>query len=106
MRIFEVSAAQTLLVTNTLTHDDLHQLGFVDRRHLVIYRTPAELFPLIDYYLTHDEERRAIAQKGSALVLAQHTYAHRLQQLLSIVSRRLGLARLQPLSERASCVSS
>ena len=32
-------------------------------------RTPAEMFELTDYYLTHDEERQAIAQSGRERVL-------------------------------------
>jgi hypothetical protein len=82
MRVFEVLAAGALLVTNALAHDDLARLGLVERRHLVCYRRPEELFPLIDHYLEHPTEREAVARAGAEAVRAGHTYAHRLRQLL------------------------
>lgn len=96
MRIFEVLAAGTLLLTNALAHDDLARLGLEHRRHLVLYRTPQELVALIDEFLAHPEERRAIAHAGCALVRARHTYVHRLEQLLDTVARRLGVPGSRP----------
>ncbi|MBI4353637.1 MAG: glycosyltransferase [Candidatus Omnitrophica bacterium] len=91
MRIFEVLAARTLLVTNALANDDLGRLGLEDRRHLVLYRRPAEVVELIDYYLAHEEEREQIAASGAEVVRARHTYVHRMRQLLMTVSHRLGV---------------
>ncbi len=91
MRVFEVLAAGTLLVTNAINGDDFHRLGLEDRRHLVFYRSPRELFELIDYYLAHPADRTRIARIGQQLVLERHTYAHRMKQLLTSVSRRLGV---------------
>ncbi|MBI1991671.1 MAG: glycosyltransferase family 1 protein [Candidatus Omnitrophica bacterium] len=96
MRIFEVLAAETLLVTNQLRHDDLGRLGLEDRRHLVLYRSPRELFDLIEYYLAHPAERQAIAQEGAHVVRARHTYVRRLEQLLATVSRQPTLTVGQP----------
>lgn len=91
MRIFEVLAAGALLVTSALTGDDLSQLGLEDRRHLALYRSPEELFSLIDYYVTHDAQRQATAQAGAQIVCQQHTYAHRLRTILQVVQDRLGV---------------
>jgi len=106
MRMFEVLAAGTLLVTNALEGDDLAQLGLEGRRHLVLYRSPQELFPLIDYYLAHEEERRTIARAGAEIVRDRHTYVHRLEQLLSRVSQRLGRPLQRQTQEVPSCASS
>jgi hypothetical protein len=92
MRVFEVPASGCLLVTNPLPAESLRRLGLEDRRHLVVYRSPAELFPLMDHYLSHDEEREAIARAGADVVRRDHTYAHRLKQLLEMASTRLGLS--------------
>lgn len=43
------------------------------------------LFEKIDYYLTHDTERKYIAQTGQEYVRENHTLINRCQQLLKIV---------------------
>ena len=106
MRLFEVLAAGAMLVTNALRHDDLAMLGFEDRRHLALYRSPQELLELIDHYLAHPEERQAIAAAGCAFVKARHTYAHRIRQLLARVGERLGLEAPQIEKESIACASS
>jgi len=91
MRLFEVLAAKTLLVTNALSGDDLDRLGLRDREQLVLYRTPQELVQCIDHFLRDADERGRIARAGYAAVMERHTYVHRLRQLLDSVSRRLGV---------------
>ncbi len=88
MRLFEAMAAGALLVTNVLKSNDLTELGLHDRRHLVLYRKPEELFETIDYYLLHSEERLKIAQAGCALVKEKHTYLERMRQLLRCLEER------------------
>src|SRR3989338_6091462 len=105
MRIFEVLAAETLLVTNALASDDLRRLGLEDRRHLVLYRRTSQVFDLIDHYLAHPDEREAIAASGAAVVRQRHTYVHRMRQLLMTVSRRLGVALPAHLQELTPCGS-
>ena len=89
MRIFEILCSGTLLLTNRLTHDDLERLGLRDREHLVLYRTPEDLFELIEYYLRHDDEREAIAARGMTHVQQHHTYRHRLERILQLFQERL-----------------
>lgn len=91
MRMFEIMASGTLLVTNRLSHDELAQLGLRNGEHLVCYDRPAHLFELIDTYLRQDAAREAIAQRGMEHVLQEHTYAHRLQQILALATERLGV---------------
>lgn len=90
MRMFEVLCSGTLLLTNRLPHEDLGLLGLRDGEHFVSYRSPTELFDRIDYYLARDVERQAIAARGRAEAMRRHTYRHRLQQMLSLASQRLG----------------
>ena len=92
MRMFEALAAGSLLVTNALRGEELERLGFEDRRHLVVYRRPQELFGIIDYYLGHESERAAIAAQGQALVRQRHTYQHRVRQMLAHLAQAIGLS--------------
>jgi len=89
MRMFEVMAGGALLVTNALDSDDLQQLGFEDRTHLVLYRSPQELFGVIEEFLADEPARRRLAAAGQRLTLERHTYVHRMRQLLSSASKRL-----------------
>lgn len=91
MRMFEIMAAGALLVTDAGVSADLGRLGFRDREHLAMYRSPGELFRLVDHYLAHPRERQGIAQAGQRLALERHTYRHRMQSLLATVSQRLGM---------------
>lgn len=56
---------------------------YTDGEHLVTWQLGdwGELREKIDYYLAHDEERRAIAAAGRAHVLTEHTYTRRLERL-------------------------
>ena len=58
--------------------------------HFVLYRRPSELFELIDFFLSHDDERRRIAEAGYRQTLAHHTYLHRVQRMGELIARRLG----------------
>lgn len=57
---------------------------YTDGEHLVTWPLGdwGVLREKVDYYLAHDEERRAIAAAGRAHVLAEHTYTRRLEALL------------------------
>ena len=49
---------------------------------MVSYRDPEEALDLVGYYLNHETERRALAEKARQRVLAEHTYRHRLASLI------------------------
>jgi spore maturation protein CgeB len=55
----------------------------IGHRHCVWYRTAAEAVEQIHHYLAAPDDRQRIAQEGRAHALRHHTYAHRLQLLLS-----------------------
>lgn len=54
-----------------------------DGRHCAWYRTPADAAERVRHYLAHPAERRQIAEAGRAHALRHHTYAHRVELLLS-----------------------
>lgn len=60
---------------------------YTDGEHLRLYPAGdhAELIRLVDYYLTHDDERERIRRAGHEHVKAHHTYVHRMERILSEV---------------------
>jgi glycosyltransferase involved in cell wall biosynthesis/predicted SAM-dependent methyltransferase len=87
MRVFEALASGALLLTDAA--EGLHDL-FRDGEHLVVYHSEADLYEKLDYYLAHPAEREAIAAAGRAEVLAKHTYARRMEQMLRRCRSLLG----------------
>jgi GT2 family glycosyltransferase/tetratricopeptide (TPR) repeat protein/2-polyprenyl-3-methyl-5-hydroxy-6-metoxy-1,4-benzoquinol methylase len=81
MRVFEALSCGALLITDRLTANGQEEL-FQDRVHLVEYESQKEALDLIGYYLSHEDERRAIAEAGHQEVIARHTYRHRMERVL------------------------
>ncbi len=89
MRVYEVLASGTMLLANALAQGTFESLGFRDRKELAVYHSPREMFELMDYYLTHEEERRRIAQAGQTLVMQRHTYRHRAEEITRALEESL-----------------
>ncbi len=100
MRCFEIMACGALLLLNEVPGHTHRDMGFVPGRHFALYRTPAELFRLCEHYLTHEEERRQMAEAGCQATLAGHTYAHRARLMAAIIGDRLGGRYREGLSTR------
>jgi spore maturation protein CgeB/2-polyprenyl-3-methyl-5-hydroxy-6-metoxy-1,4-benzoquinol methylase len=86
MRVFEAMATGSLLVTDEAQGSGLTDF-FQDQRHLVIYRSEAELFERVDYYLENHEERERIAAEGRREVLRRHSYEVRAAQMMDVLGR-------------------
>ncbi|TGX98314.1 hypothetical protein E5357_09525 [Hominisplanchenecus murintestinalis] len=56
---------------------------FIPGEDFVYYESKEDLQQKIDYYLNHEEERRAIAKRGHDKIAAGHTYRHRIREMLS-----------------------
>ena len=83
LRLFEATGVGTLLITDW--KENLHEM-FEPGKEVVAYRSPEECVELIQYYLEHDEEREVIARAGQQRTLREHTYHHRMQELLNILA--------------------
>ncbi|PLT45150.1 Spore maturation protein [Paenibacillus pasadenensis] len=81
-RTFEISACGTLQLTDV--RDDLARF-YEPGVEIATYASPQELVEKIDYYLNHEEERQAIAFRGMCRTMKEHTYAHRLTTMLSVM---------------------
>lgn len=80
-RVFEALGCGSLLITNEIPSDSRL---FTDRKHLV-YFNENNIEGLIEYYLSHKEEREDIERAGYLEVYNKHTYEHRMQKILSDV---------------------
>ena len=63
------------------------QSGFLDLftpgEDFVYYESKEDLLEKIGYYLTNTEERNEIAKHGHDKIAANHTYRHRVQEMLN-----------------------
>ncbi len=84
MRVFEAMASGALLITEDIGNgqNELFEAG----KHLVLYRDQSEIPGLVDYYLTHEAERLAISRAGQKEVLEKHTYGHRMEFLIQVLT--------------------
>lgn len=86
MRLFEATGCGALLVTDYKDNlSDLFDIG----SELVAYRSVTECADLMQYYLTHPDEAAAIADRGQARTLRDHTYEIRMRQTAELLSRHL-----------------
>lgn len=56
---------------------------YVPREDFVYYESKDDLLSKIDYYLKHEDERIAIAKNGFERTTANHTYKHRIDEMVS-----------------------
>lgn len=80
LRGFDILGAGGFLLTN-------YQADFMDYyvpgEDFVYYESKQDLLNKIDYYLNHEDERIAISQNGFERTKENHTYKHRIEEMLS-----------------------
>ena len=80
LRGFDIMGAGGFLLTN-------YQADFADcyvpGEDFVFYESKEDLLAKIDYYLTHEDERKTIAESGFNRTAAHHTYEHRIAEILT-----------------------
>jgi hypothetical protein len=86
MRLYETTGVGSLLLTD---HTSNISEMFVPGREVITYRDPDECIEGARYYLEHDRERDALALAGQKRTLEEHTYSHRMQELVDIVGKHL-----------------
>ena len=91
MRNYEIMSCGAMLLMKRLRDDSAERTGFIDKKHLVIFDGPEDLFRLIDYYLKNEKERKQIAENGYNIITEKHTYKHRLAEMVDIVKSRFDL---------------
>ncbi|MCR5503226.1 MAG: glycosyltransferase [Lachnospiraceae bacterium] len=79
LRIFDILSCGGFVLTNF--QSELPEL-FTIGEDLTAYASSEELIDLAAYYLTHEAERTAVAERGYERVKAEHTYERRLATML------------------------
>ena len=84
LRAMDILGCGGFLLTNY--QEDMLRY-FTPGEDFVYYESRQDLMGKIEYYLEHDEERRAIAENGLSKVRASHTYERRLEEIIDIVMK-------------------
>ena len=66
---------------------ELTDLGFHEGEHFVGWREEKEIRDLVDHYLRNEVKRRQIARTGQELVLKEHTFRRRREELVSALAQ-------------------
>lgn len=80
LRGFDILGAGGFLLSN-FQGDFLG--SFTPGDEFVYYEDEKDLLRKIDYYLFHEDEREAIARSGHDKVAAEHTFRHRVREMLA-----------------------
>jgi len=81
-RIFDVPAAGSFVLTDQTS--DLEQY-FQPDEEVAVYGDAEEMKSKVKYYLNHEHERLSIINKARKRVLNEHTYTHRMKQLINFL---------------------
>jgi len=82
LRAFDIMGAGGFLLTNY--QEDFTEF-FVNEEDYVYFDSKQDMMKKIEYYLTHDEERQEIAVNGHRKISANHTYRHRVKEMISSI---------------------
>ncbi|NLL75900.1 MAG: glycosyltransferase [Clostridiales bacterium] len=83
LRIMEIMGSGGFVISNY--QEDILQ-HFVPGEDIVLYSDYEDLKKKVDYYLTHEEERKQIARNGYEKVKMYHTYDKRIDEILRIIN--------------------
>ena len=83
-RVYDALACGALVIS-----DRMEELDQEFGEAVVTYESPEQLEELVDYYLSHPQERQHRAERGRELVLENHTFERRISTLLEHVQSHL-----------------
>lgn len=86
-RVFDVPCCGAFLLTD---HRRQMEELFEPGREIVSYSHPDEIPGLVEKYLNAPDERRRIAEAARKRVLAEHTYDHRMTNLIEAMRQTFG----------------
>lgn len=84
LRAFEIMGSGGFLLSN-------YQRDFsdcyVENQDYVCFESPDDMMSKIEYYLIHEKERTEIAKNGYEKTLKKHTFLHRVNEIINIISK-------------------
>jgi len=87
MKFTEVLACGTFLLTEYA--EDMGMAGFVDGKHLIVFKDLKDLKKKIIYYLKHNKERELIAKRGMKFVHNNHSNKVRVTQMINTIKKEV-----------------
>lgn len=84
MRLYEITGVGAMLITDM--RKDLSSI-FKIGEEIVVYNSAEELIEKVEYYLSHEEERKKIAKAGQERTLRDHAWENRMKKLLEYVQK-------------------
>ena len=86
-RVFDVPACRGVVVTDwTRQLEQVMEPG----KEVLAYRNGDDISELVNQALRDEDLRRKIAEAGYRRVLGEHTYCHRLEQMINVMKRNHG----------------
>ena len=82
LRAFDIMGNGGFLLSNY--QEDFRE-HFVPDEDFVYYESYGDLMDKVDYYLSHDKERREIAANGYEKVKQGHTFKERVDEILRVI---------------------
>lgn len=82
MKLYEAAACGAFQISNKRLEAEATRPHLSVCQEMVTFETKAELFELTKHFLAHPEQRQARAQRLRELVLAEHTWDHRMTAVL------------------------
>jgi len=86
-RVFDAPACGSLVITGKKQVVDESFTVDGEMRDVVVFDSLDTLHDAVNYYLLHDNERAAVAQRGMNTVFRRHTYDHRINEMFTMVKR-------------------
>lgn len=83
LRVWDIIGCKGFLISNY--QEELCQY-FLPDAEFVFYESEDDLLKKIDYYLSHEKERLEIAHNGYEKLISQHTFLHRMNNIMEIIS--------------------
>lgn len=84
MRLYEATGCGAMLISDF--KKNLNKL-FVIGKEVESYKDADDLYEKIVYYTKHDVEGATIAKEGQKRTLREHTYFHRMEELVEIIKK-------------------
>lgn len=88
-RPFDIMACKKFVLTSNknIVNELFETSG--ENKEIVMFRNRQELYDMVNYYLKNEPERIAIAERGYARVMNEHTYDHRIRSIFRTISSAL-----------------
>ncbi len=96
-RTFEIASCGAFQLVDRRTCLKDH---FIDGEEMISFESEEELNRLIDYYLNNPSEREIIQDKARLRVLKDHTYIHRMKEMLYFIKDRRPECFLESTSDK------